>query len=428
MHKWGLIALLGEADAAAGGTDRIRDTIRLQSVTLASTAFDGAWVRISSGTRDGEQSRVDRLDQDNGDLYVSPVFGGSMPDDSNYEIWAHGVDPDDADRARDKALTKICSQWAMIPLSEVPNADYELALAASNWNGENNATLAIATLSFPTEFARNSLTVTSTAGVDEYAESASMYVQPSEDFYLYVPVSARATTTAEVIVQDITNTAEISLSGTATATGRGFTGIEVTFTAPSGCFEITVRLNNQTGSGSISEWGPVNLHRRTQHRIDLPARVDSRNYVGPVFFLRNQMATGVTDWGLDTKEEVPGVRVEQVGDSVQVRLENGMINAPYFYSERFFYTALSTAGYFDIADRTTGDAGTTLCPLDYVVAGTVRLLAEQYVNRPGQDREFWAGLHQQALADLARFEREFGPQPQPRQERARTIVIPQARV
>ena len=351
-----------------------------------------------------------------------------MPDNATYEIWGHGVDPDDADRARDKALTKLCSQWASIPLSEVPNADSELALASSNWNGENNASIAIASLSFPSEFARNSLTVTSTAAVDEYAESASMYVQPSEDFYLYVPVSARGSTTAEVIVRDITNSAEITLSGTATATGRGFTGISLTFTTPSGCFEITVRLNNATSTGSISEWGPVNLQRQTQTRIGLPERVDSRNYVGPVFFLRNFMETGSTDWGRDSKEEIPGVRVEQIGDAVQVRLDNGMIDAPYFYSERFFYDAMSAVGYFDIADRTAADAATTLCPLDYVVAGTVRLLAEQYVNRPGQDREFWAGLHQQALADLARFEREFGPQPQPRQERARTIVIPQAGV
>jgi hypothetical protein len=351
-----------------------------------------------------------------------------MPDDSTYEVWGHGVDPDDADRARDKALTKLCSQWTPIPLSEIVNADYELDLAASNWESDGNATIAVASLSFPSEFARNSMTVTSTAGVDEYAESASMYVQPSEDFYLYVPVSARGSTTAEVIVQDVTNTAEITLSGTATVTGRGFTGIAVTFVTPTGCFEITVRLNNATGSGSISEWGPVNLQRQTQTRIGLPARVDSRNHVGPIFFLRNHMVTGTTDWGRDKKEEVPGVRVERIGDAVQVRLDNGMIDAPYFYSERFFYDAMSAVGYFDIADRTAADAATTLCPIDYVVAGTVRLLAEQYVNRPGQDREFWVGLHEQALADLARFEREFGPAPMPRQERARTVLIPQERV
>lgn len=429
LERYGIIQVLGETDALAGGTNRLRDTIRLASRSLSATAYDGQWVRFSSGTNaDGYQSRVDYLDPENGDLYFDPVVGAAPPDNSTYEIYAHGVNPDDCDRARDKALTVLCSQWALQPLTIIPNGDFETVVTdpgSADWQSDGTCAIATQSLSFPTEYARNSLLVTAASGADEYGESASMYVQPSEDFYLYVPVSARVGT-AKLVVYDVTQSAAITLTGTATHTGRGWSGIEVTFVVPAGCYEITVRLTGSTGATDITEWGPVHLHRTNQRRIGLPARVIAEKRVGPIVFLNQPAITGTTDWGGDDLEEVTNVAAKQVRDSVQVHFEGKVMGEnPHFFNERIYYTALGTAGYYDIADRTTGDAVTTLCDLQYVTAGMVRLLAEQYNNKPGQDTEFWAGLHAQALSRLEVYEREHGPSPLPRQELGRTITVPQ---
>jgi hypothetical protein len=424
LVRWGIITLLGQA-TATGAVAYLTDTTRLQSSAWASTAFDGAYVRASAagGVADGEQTRVDYLDTVNGRLYVTPDWTSAPTNAVTYEIYMPGVDPDDVDRARDEALTSICSQWYLHPLSELPNAGYVDTLAATNWQLINSATIAKQTMSFPQEFARDSLLVTN-SGANGAAESASIYPRPGADFYLWVPVSAR-TGTAQVIVRDVTGGANITLGGTATVTGRGWTAIEVTGNIPTDCYEITVRLTGQ-GASDIVEWGPINFHWQNQQRIGLPARVISREWVGPVQALHNPSIVDET-WGQDQMTEVQGVRAEQVADNVQLRFDHPLENRPYFYTERSYYDALS-ATYLTATARATGDAATTLCPDDYVVPAMVALLAGQYRKKQPWAQAFWDDLLAQASIELAAKERLYGPKPKARLERARLIRVPQLRV
>src|SRR3989304_3694970 len=99
LAKWGLIQL--PSGATGGATTYIIDTLRLKSVSLSAQAFDDCQVRVSLGTYDGVQTRVDYLDPDTGYLYVSPVIGGALAAADTYEIWRFGLDPDDVDRCRD---------------------------------------------------------------------------------------------------------------------------------------------------------------------------------------------------------------------------------------------------------------------------------------------------------------------------------------
>lgn len=565
LWRWGLIELLGTNSGTE--TDYIIDATRLKSDSLSGSAYDDCYIRCTksdNGAPDGEQVKVDYLDTANGYLYITPVFSAALDATSTYEVWKAGIDPDDVDRARDEALTRLCSMWYMHPVSEVINASYVdavgevvsitkvidhaalsdggdatayidfddeipagsvitavicdfteafnsddtttltmmigpqadldaynktadpgedafnhttdvswgkgdcqepwVATAATprvtftedddgtdvinsgsaaggvtitityikplgNWElllKTGSGTIAKSTLSFPSEFAMDTILCTNVDTANEGAESASLYVQPGQSFYLYAPVSVRSGT-AEVVVRDVTQGAAITTNGTATETLRGWSGIELTFTIPSGCGEITIRLLGQ-GTTDIVEWGPVYLHRQGQKRIQIPSRVLSREHIGPVFCISNPPVTGsATYWGEEEIEEVMGVRRQQVGDAVLLRFEGGMSNAPHAYSERFFYSALST-GYQTAAQRVVGDAATTLCPIDYVVPAMVRVLAEQYMHKQPGQIEFWTNLRMEALRQLEPMERTYGPLPMPTQERGRVVSVPTLRV
>lgn len=429
LWRWGLIQLAGVA--TGGDTSYLTDTARLQSNALSETIYDDCIVRITSGTSapDGELSYVDYLDTANGRLYVTPSFTGAVASTDTYEIWKAGVDPDDVDRARDEALTAVCSYWNHYPLSVVPNAGYKEALGSSNWEvllGSGSGAIAKATPSFPSEFFTDSLLCTNTDTADEGAESASIYVQPGQSWFFYVPVSVRSGT-AEVIIYDNTNGAEIDLNGTATETLRGWSGIELTFSIPTGCEDITVRLVGQ-GATDIVEWGPVFMHPQGATVVPLPARVINRNRIGAIYKLRDYaIADQSIYWGEEQMDEVAGVRRQQVGDAVKLRFEEDLEDAPYVFAERTYYAALQTA-YRNRANRTGGDLATTTCPIDYVVPALVRILAEQYMEKQPSQRDFWVNLWHRAMRELGVMERDFGPEPQAVQERGRVIYIPHVRV
>ena len=421
LQRYGLIRLLGQATATAGGTNRLRDATRLASAGLPSSAFDDCYVRASgtAGNVDGEVVKVDYLDQDLGDLYVSPVWSAAPDSSVTYEIWRAGIHPDEVDRFRDEALTSICSQWQLLPVSHVNNAAYYVD--TTDWTA-SSSTLARQGGTFPTEVWPASLLVTN-SGANGRAASASIYaLQPTDRFYLYVPVSTRVGT-AQVIVRDVTNSANISLSGTATATRRGWTGIEVTGQVPSGCDEIQVWLVGQ-GASDVVEWGPVFFHTTNARKVQLQ-RPESRKFVGSIYRLHYfPTEGGGGKWGEEDLNEVPGVRRRQVNDTVVLYFDEPMWNTPYLYEERVYYAALSTA-YLTAANRTTGDTATTLCPLNYVAAATAKLVAERYMTH---DPEFYGWVLQKAEERLARREQEHGADPKPIQERDRVVGIPHIRV
>ncbi|KKM26443.1 hypothetical protein LCGC14_1584690, partial [marine sediment metagenome] len=363
LVHWGLV-VLGEG-LGTSAASYIEDTERLNSISMASSAFDGAHVRIadSGAGEDGEQTRVDYLDVDNGRLHVTPDLTGGLSTGEDYEIWLHGIDPDDVDRYRDEALTSICSSWQPHPLSEVTNAGYLDTLSASNWEAYNSGTIAIqSSIEFPSEFARRALRVTGDgASANGSAESVAISVRPNQQFYLYVPVSAR-TGTAAVWVLDETNTAEISLSGTATATGRGWVALQVTGTIPSGCYEIVINIGVQ-GSSDSADFGPINFHWDNQKFIGIE-NVVSKDHIGSIYSLTNAMDVGSNIlWGEEDADQAVGFRVQQINDKVAIRFQegSGMLDRPYFYEARTYYDDLS-AGYLTIAQRVTGYAASTTCP------------------------------------------------------------------
>jgi hypothetical protein len=151
-------------------------------------------------------------------------------------------------------------------------------------------------------------------------------------------------------------------------------------------------------------------------------------------------------WDESAREEIPGIRRVQVNDSVHLQLHRNTvgINLPHLYDERVFYTALQTS-YQTSSQRSTGDAVTTDCPIDYATAAMVKLLAEQNLGadlvimrqvygqiegdqQVSDDEAFWLKTLQLAESRLARAEKLYGPEPKPSLERERETIIPYYRV
>ncbi len=180
-------------------------------------------------------------------------------------------------------------------------------------------------------------------------------------------------------------------------------------------------------ASAIVEWGPINAHWQDARTVRLPSRVESRKHVGGIFETWNKIGMGGANEDEDHLNEIFTLRTRQVRDSVQLHMEARLLDRPYFFEERIFYTALQT-DHQTAFGRSVGDIATTLCPIDYATAATVRLLSEQYIHREGQDEDFWSSLHGRAMTDLARFEDEYGPRKRPKQERLRAIRIPKVHV
>lgn len=443
LKQWGLLTLLGTATVASTAVDYLRDEVRMKGRTVSPETYHGSWIRLTAGGGDGDISRIDQVDPSTGTIWVSPSFSAVPTTATTYEIYRPDLEPDDIDRARDKGLEYLCSRWQSLPVSLVTNADY-LVNVTDGWTA-SNTTLARAGGTFPTELWPATMTATN-SGATGGARSASIYAIRAEDyFYLYVPVSVRSGT-AQVIVRDVTNGADITLNGTSSETRRGWSAFEVTGQVPASCDEIQVWLQGDE-SDAIVEWGPVFFTPQEWRRMQLPERVDTKEKVGRVYRMTNvAAATGQGYWSEDAREELSGVAKVQVNDTVHLQLHRNTValELPHLYDERVFYTALQT-DYQTVADRATaGDAATTDCPLDYAVAATVKVLCEQKLGADvvvmgqlyGQkesvqlsdDQAFWLKTLQLAESRLARAENLYGPEPQPSLERKREITIPYLKV
>ncbi len=424
LQRYGLIRLLGQATDTSGGTNRLRDTLRLNASPLAGTKFDGCYLRttIAGGLTWGEQVMVDYLDSDAGDIYVDPVFTGAPTNAVTYEIWRAGINPDELDRLRDEALTTLCSQWFKVPISIVTNAGYleETSDVPDGWTATTTV-LTQEDAAFPDGRFPFTMLVTNSSANGRAASTSIYAMRAGDKFYLYVPVSVRVGT-AELKVRDVTNSADITLSGTTTETRRGWSGFEVTGQIPSSCDEIQVWLGCQ-GASDVAEYGPVFMMPQGTRQMPIRAQVNTEDDVGPVYAITTYpVASGQGNWGQSDRQEQKNIRKifnNGIG-YFQWSGETIMSQRPHYYEERKFYTALS-ATYLTVAGRAAGDAAQTTCPLDYAAAATCKLVAEHYALMYPSELPFWQTVLVVATERLNKYERKYGPDPKATLTRERDL-------
>lgn len=421
----------GAAVGSGSAVNYIADATRLQGNSIPSGLFDGGVVRVTSGTYAGARTYVDYLDQDNGRLYLTPSLAGALADTDTYEVWMKGIDPDMVDRLRDEALRKTCSIWVVQALSLIPDGDLDDS-GVTHWTVAGGASRTKGFGVFPETHGRRQLTVVHTTASTDYVKSDTITVQPGERFFFECPVSAYVTATgapatATVDAYDLSNTASISLGGIRTShTGYGWGGISLLFTVPAGCYKIEFRLKSDTDA-STTVWGPMVCIRRTKWRMALPDRITSRKRVGTTFRTNsfNPAASEVNESRYKLRE-FANVERKQVGSQVELWFNPPLENIPVFYHERRFFDALQT-DYFTTAGRSAGDAATTDCPRDYIVAATAAAVAKFMVARNPTD-PYWQAEWVRAETELNYWEGEFGPEPQYVETNETPVYIPYVQI
>jgi len=417
------------AATAASNVAYIIDTERLQGVNLPASLFDNAIVRISSGTYQGETANVDHLDAINGYLYLTPSLTGALASGDTYEIWLRGIDPDYVDRLRDDCLSRFCSTWRPTALTDITDGDMQDS-GVTSWSVASGATRTKVYPSFPDAHYYRALQVVHTTASTDFVQTASIYVNPGERYFLQVPVSAWVTATpglaatASLVIADVQNAVALTQGGIKTThIGKGQGWISILFTIPANCYEIRIKLYSDTNA-STTEWGPFYMHKRGKTRKSLPDRITTKKRVGNFFTLTNVNPAQSEQADNMYKNNKLGVSRVQVGSQVEVNFDQPLGEQAVMYMERGFFPRLS-ASYFTIAARATGDAAATLCPKEYIVAALAERVAKFYMDIFGAD---WQDDWVRASTELAYWEGEFGPEPQWIEETDVPVMIPQIQV
>ncbi len=281
---------------------------------------------------------------------------------------------------------------------------------------------------FPNAHSRQSLRVSHPTGASDWVVSARIDVQPTDQWFLEVPVSCFTTsspeigTTASVIVEDLTNTGPISLTGVATHIGRGPGMISVTFTIPTGCYQMELRLKSDTNS-STSIWGGFALHERGQRRFSLPDRVTTRKRVGTFYTTGRETASATAN---EQYKNAPFQSIErvQVGGQVEIYVNPSTGEFPMFYYERGYFERMSPA-YFTTAHRLHGDMKSADIQKEYIISAVAARVAKFYLDKFGEE---WQDDWIRASADFNYWEGQHGPEPKLISEVESELYIPQLNV
>lgn len=419
------------AASGVGSASKITDAINLQGATIPSTKFDGCIVRIASGTRAGETSFVDTLDNSVGDLYLTPNLTGALAIADVYEIWMRGLDPIQVDRLRDDCLEKFCSVWRVNALSWLNDGDMNSS-GVTNWTAAGGATRSKAFGSFPNAHSRRELVVVHTTASTDWVESDAVDVNPGERIFLQVPVKAYVTAavaspaTASVLVVDKTNTnATITIGGLKTThIGRGPGWISILFTIPVGCYQFAIRLKSDTNA-STTVWGGINCHKRQKSRWSYPDRITTKKRTGGIF-TTSQINPAQSEQADFVFKRPDFTRIErvQVGSQVELYVDPTFSEIPYFFHERGYFDRLCT-NYYTVAGRLAGDAATTDCVKEYIAAKLAAKVAKYQLAKYGAD---WQDDWVRCEADDNYWEGEMGTEPRLVHENEVPVPVIQFRI
>lgn len=381
------LAVLGKA--TGGTTTTCIDTQRLRGDTLPVDYFGGdAWIYFLSGSNAGFEGKIDQLAGSSGTLTFSPAASNPVASGDEYIVLRHGLRVDAWQHARDRALTKRCSMWRPKPLSMLTDVEAWTILLGDE-------TLATQALDFPTQFVAQAARVTN-ASANGGLSSEQLNVQPNQSYRLAGRVSVRSGT-AILRARDRSGNADITLSGTSQFTKLGWQRFDTTFTIPSGCEKLQIWPTGSESS-AIVDWAAISLLPLDATRFNLQSRVLSDTEIGRIYGWRGPNDNPRRpEWVRLTADRHRSASLgELVFDSPPGAFSE------VWYEEQHHYAALQT-DYFATSDRTTGDAATTDCAIEYVAAATVVELLENQAQDPVLNKTYLA-----AEKDLGFWDRKVG--------------------
>jgi len=346
------LAVLGTC-TATGTTTTIVDTARFLGPFSASTWPRGTAVRISTITGGTVTATTDTyIDQyapATGILTVSPAIVAPVENDT-FEVWSGvgnfpGGGVQLVDKCIDLGLTRHCFHLVPIPLTKVTDGDMGDPLYA-NWTASGaTVTPSKVSMSFPETLGKRYLRTLHNTTAGAYVYSATMNAQGGDTWRLVVNVKA-AVGTAVLAVYDVTNSANITLSGDGGSyAGAAWSQLDNTFVIPSTCKQIRIHLSG-TGATDDIYWTNVICYEQNESMFALPSRIRSENKIGEVLYRLGDDPNEYSFYPYCVSGRHADIQREATG--IVVRLSSAM-GDPVFVETLIPYEALAT------------DAATTEC-------------------------------------------------------------------
>jgi hypothetical protein len=310
-----------------------------------------------------------------------------------------------------EALSRGLNRWARrrmkVPLTFVTDGDLLGSAVGTYWTG-TTATPTYADLAHPNGYYTRVLNIV-TSGANGYAVPANIPCHPAETWDLVTWMRAdAASSTAELIIRDVTNTAVITPTieqGAVTTVSRSLVMVKISFVIPTGCYLWVPRLAGQENPATV-QFGPIIAAPRdakqytSQAHFEFPARV-GRFYVANIPSGTNQGPEELT-----FNEVMYDCEIEQVGWGLGFQFRS----TPLF---PLYYEAL--LGYADLSSETDS----THCPEDLALAAMGRefWLTLQSRDMREDGKSPWDARVKQSAEKWKVFEGRFGPQQLPQVRR-----------
>lgn len=301
-----------------------------------------------------------------GTFTPSNAFTITVATGDTFDIIKGGVHYDDVKSAINRALTKIFYRDTTI-LTLITDGDMEDS--SSGWT-DSGATSTKVTSGLIGMRGGKAIRVVN-AAADDHTQSGTISCRSSQQYLLAATVRA-AVGTAELVAYDITNSAEIKTE-TWDEVGEGF--LHFTFTTPSTCEQIAVRLQGTTAT-SDTYWDDVILLRTGSHEIALPSWITQWDQVKRVYY-------GSTPNNRDNVVYHDYYTTRCIPDTGSANNEWRLWVDPAFHYPTWIE---ATRPYAELS----AEADTTTCDKQLLIlAGTAELL-DTLINRaPGQEIAAW---------------------------------------
>lgn len=297
-------------------------------------------------------------------------FGFLPATGDTFWIIKDGIRYDDVKDAINKALTKL-SYRDTIFLTLLPDGDME-ASGVTNWTGADSTTSKVTSVSINPDWSAGTQCLKiANSGVDGYAYSATIQVQEQEVYFVSANIYSDSGTPF-LQAYDNTNSASIdSEDSDESWTPGGWHNVNFTFTVPSDCTAITIRVGNDTSSANTYVDNVI-LHHTNAQLFQLPAYIVDEEQIRRVYQVRPDM------W----------VDRPQMYDVQTVRFiyDNGV---PLLHISPGAHWPICVEIERPYAELST-NAGTTTCDKNLIVLAATSQLLYKLINRaPGQEVAAW---------------------------------------
>ena len=365
----------------------------------------GADVRITSGGAppEDEEARLSSLPAlTTGTMNIGPDLSATLLSGDTFELLyrpftfsrQHSVNG-----AIDEALNTVLFEKLDVPVTMVPDGDLlktgdpDSVSGGGDWDIGSLGSLAKRSADFP--IAARALRTTNNA-VNEFAESASVFVVPGESYYLEVAGRATAASmTARLDLRDVSNGADIDLDNDNSTDQAPAILRNPGVIMPSGCEEVKVRLGGDENNAAI-DWYWI-IFRKNDARMftvadraeltsdtgspTTEARIEA-DRLGRLFYYTTHA------WGTRGKNKVYVGQKAVMGQAGLWQFHtDGTLGGQSVWYEEFYKPG-----------PLGSDTAVTGLPKEHVAA-----VAAEILLKPLRSDDRWRDLYTQALLDKQEF-------------------------